>query len=313
MKFSQKTDSIDAEAAARVLIKDFDNLPEADPQDKYWILRNLVTRRQSVVKNNSALKCQLYALINTHYPSYRKFFVDVDSKSSIAFLKKYPSPSVLKGTSVDELYELLHESSRWYWGYDKAEQILGCVEEDGDTTVSYQNMRDAVVLSTVCQLETNIQELKQIEDMIGKCIGMFEYPLLSMKGIDTVSAAQFIACIGNIKRFPTAAKLASYAGISPVTFSSGEKDTQYANHHGNRELNSLFYNLALRVSMITGPKKRVINPFFYDYYHKKISEGKTKRQALKCVERRLVNIIWRMMYFNEPYINPPTYNLKEEN
>jgi FixJ family two-component response regulator len=37
-----------------------------------------------------------------------------------------------------------------------------------------------------------------------------------------------------------------------------------------------------------------------------IAEGKTKRQALKCVERRLVNIIWGMMTYRTEYINPPT-------
>jgi hypothetical protein len=64
--------------------------------------------------------------------------------------------------------------------------------------------------------------------------------------------------------------------------------------------------------MPTGPTSRLINPFFYDYYHQKLSEGKTKRQALKCVQRRLVNIIWRMMATGGPYINPPTYAKPKE-
>lgn len=58
--------------------------------------------------------------------------------------------------------------------------------------------------------------------------------------------------------------------------------------------------------MTVGRNKKIINPLFYDYNHKKIADGKAKRQALKCVERRLVNIIWGMMTYRTEYINPPT-------
>jgi transposase len=125
-----------------------------------------------------------------------------------------------------------------------------------------------------------------------------------MNGIDVVSASQILSCIGDITRFPTAAKLARYAGIAPVSYASGKTDKQYTNQRGKRELNSLFYNLALRVSVLL-PKTKIINPFFNDYYQRKISEGKTKAQALKCVQRRLVNIIWTMLTNNEDYVNPP--------
>ena len=129
--------------------------------------------------------------------------------------------------------------------------------------------------------------------------------------MDTVSTAQFLSCIGDIKNFSTPAKLARYAGIAPVTYASGKKDLQFANQRGNRELNSLFFRLAVRVTMTTGQNRKIINPFFYEYYHRKMSEGKTKRQALKCVQRRLVNIIWTMLTNNEEYVNPPTFDAEK--
>ena len=45
---------------------------------------------------------------------------------------------------------------------------------------------------------------------------------------------------------------------------------------------------------------------------KKLSEGKTKKQALKCLERRLVNIIWTMLTNNEEYVNPPMIEIEKE-
>lgn len=140
----------------------------------------------------------------------------------------------------------------------------------------------------------------------------FDYKLQSMRGIDIVTAANLIAEIGDISRFPSPAKLARYSGVAPVTYSSGKSAVQYANQRGNRTLNSLFYSLAVMVTMTAGRHKKIINPFFYHYYHKKISEGKTKRQALKCVQRRLVNIIWSMMTYKTEYINPPTQDFPKE-
>ena len=46
------------------------------------------------------------------------------------------------------------------------------------------------------------------------------------------------------------------------------------------------------------------NPVFLEYYKKKISEGKTKIQALVCVMRRLNNIIYGMMKNKTEYILP---------
>jgi len=74
--------------------------------------------------------------------------------------------------------------------------------------------------------------------------------LTTMRGIDTVSAAQLLSCIGDINRFALPAKLAKYAGTAPTTYSSGKSDMQFANQRGNRELNHLFYNLALRVTIV---------------------------------------------------------------
>jgi len=56
--------------------------------------------------------------------------------------------------------------------------------------------------------------------------------------------------------------------------------------------------------MLLGSKGMLINSIFRDYYFKKVSEGKLKHQALKCIQRRLINIIFNTMKHNRPYDNP---------
>jgi len=306
---TQKTDSVDAECAARVLLSKFGELPNADPQDKYWILRTLVVRRDHVVGSNTRSKMLLHSLLTQHYPNYRNFFKTIGGKTSLAFFKAYPSPSTLKEVTAEELAEFIREKSSDYYGKDKALEILTSLE---DTTAAFQEVRDETVRSTIRQIEFNMEEISRLEREMAKYLESFHCTLLTMTGIDVVTACQLMSCIGDVKRFPTAAKLARYSGIAPVTYASGQKGFQFANQRGNRELNSLFYNLAVRVSTPCGANEKIINGFFYDYYHRKQTEGKTKRQALKCVQRRLVNIVWTMLTNGEEYVNPPVLDKPPE-
>lgn len=79
---------------------------------------------------------------------------------------------------------------------------------------------------------------------------------------------------------------------------------ELANAKGNRKLNELTFRIALSAISPIEAKKMLLNPIFREYYEKKISEGKSKNKAIKCIQRRLINIIYGIMKHNKPYINP---------
>ena len=297
-----KTDDYDALCVARVLLSRLSELPDANPQDIYWTMSQLVGRRSAIVKANVALKNQLHSYIIHHYPSYKKFFYLIACKTALSFWENFPSPSNLEGIGVEELGAFLSYESHNKYSKGKAEEILFYVAKDGDTTTDYQDFRDFMVLSTVRQLKYNKRELSEVEKKIKEMLPLFGQKLESMKGIDFVTASSLIAQIGDINRFSSADKLAKYAGISPVQYSSGKTDKLLCNILGDRNLNKIFFNLAVVVIGKAGNKSGPTNEFLYHYYHKKIKEGKTKKQALKCVMRRLVNIIYSMMKNKTKYI-----------
>ena len=298
----QKSDSVDAECAARVLLSKLNDLPDVVPQDKYYTLRCLVARRNLLVRQRAATKNYLHSVIMQNYPNYRSFFEKIDCKTSLAFFMRYPSPCTLEGVTAEVLAAFLEIPSNKCVGMAKAQEIINTLQ---DTEAPFQDVRDSVVQSAIRQIEFIIEEVERLEGQIFSFLKQFECTLTTMAGIDTVTAAHMMSCIGDIKRFSTPAKLARYAGIAPVTYASGKKDMQFANQRGNRELNSLFFWLAVHLSTPSGSTKKVLNSFLLEYYNRKMSEGKTKRQALKCVQRRLVNIIWTMLTNNEDYVNPP--------
>ncbi|WP_243156447.1 hypothetical protein [Clostridium sp. C8-1-8] len=65
----------------------------------------------------------------------------------------------------------------------------------------------------------------------------------------------------------------------------------------------MFYFLAVQQIQVS-KKGTPRNPVFLEYYKRKVSEGKSKIQALVCVMRRLNNIIYGMMKNKTKYILP---------
>jgi len=299
---TQKSDSWDAFCIAKVLLARLDELPDANPQDIYWTIGQVVARRSAIVKHAATLKNQLHQQLSYHYPSYKKFFCDIDGKAALAFWEKYPAPHHLSSVGAEELAEYLRKASHNTCSTRKAEDILELVSKDGETKRNYQASRDFLVANMVQDMKRSRELIKQTEEQLRQVLVETDFKLQSMDGISTVTAAELIAEIGDIRRFSNADKLARFAGIAPVRFSSGGKGKDQASGQGNRVLNAIFHNLAVQqIQVAKGKNKTQRNPLMYEFYQRKLAEGKTKKQALICVMRRLVNIIYSMMKHKTEY------------
>ena len=98
-------------------------------------------------------------------------------------------------------------------------------------------------------------------------------------------------------------KLANFAGIAPVNFSSAGKGDDKPSKQGNRRLQGTIYFLAIQMIQLSY-KGLPRNPSFYTYYKKQLARGKTKPQALLLISRRLVNIIYGMLKNKTVYQMP---------
>ena len=197
----KKNDEHDAYCVATVLINQLHTLPDAKPEDNHWTLSQLVNRRDTLVKDGVRLKNGLYEQLTNAYPSYRKFFSEIDRKTALNFWKTYPSPGHLKGKTAEELKaELKAISSNYTKG--KAEMILEYVEKDGNILRDYQASSDFITQSLVRDLEHQVVELTQIEAEIEKMLESFDYKLTTLPGVGNAIACKLIAEIGDIRRFP---------------------------------------------------------------------------------------------------------------
>ena len=112
-------------------------------------------------------------------------------------------------------------------------------------------------------------------------------PLQRLPGLGPLLIARLLGELGSTLRLPSAAALAALAGIAPVTVASGGRSGHRVNRGGNRQLNRVFHLLAW-CQRRWEPKAQV-------YFAKKRAEGKTERAALRCLKRRLVDVVFRLL------------------
>lgn len=296
---TKKDDDHDAFCVAKALRDLIDTLPDANNQDIFWTIRQIVKRRDSVSKNLVISKNQLHTHIMYSYPSYKKFFKEIDCKTSLNFFNKYPSPDYLGGITPGELLKVLKETHSGY-SLKKANDILNIVAGDDVPFKEFQNERDFITRKIIKELEFRKIELEDIEKQLEQLIPLTGYKLETLPGIGTVMAANLISEIGDVNRFPNSDKLARFSGVAPVNFSSAGKGKAERCRQGNRVLNAIFHFLAIQLVVVS--KDGVArHPIFREYFERKVSEGKTKSQALVCISRRAVNIVYGMMKSKTEY------------
>jgi transposase len=123
--------------------------------------------------------------------------------------------------------------------------------------------------------------------------------LLAEHGCGTVTAAIIIGHTAGAKRFPTDACFARHAGTAPIPASSGNTNRHRLHRGGDRQLNRAIHIIALSRAR-TDPATRA-------YLDRRHSEGKTKREAIRCLKRHLARRIWHVLYAAQtPPSQPPT-------
>ena len=93
--------------------------------------------------------------------------------------------------------------------------------------------------------------------------------------------------MGDIARFADRGHFASWNGTAPIDASSGDQQRHRLSRAGNRRINRVLHIMAI-VQLRNDTEGRA-------YYRRKLAAGKTSMEALRCVKRRLSDIVYRQM------------------
>jgi transposase len=111
--------------------------------------------------------------------------------------------------------------------------------------------------------------------------------LTQLRGIGDLTAAKILARTGDITRFHSAAAYASYTGTAPIEASSGDVVRHRLSRFGDRQLNCCLHIMALSQIQRASPGR--------DYYERKRATGKSHKEAMRCLKRRLSDIVYRQI------------------
>ena len=149
-----------------------------------------------------------------------------------------------------------------------------------------QNNEDICIQQFGKMLQTLNETIKTLDSEIEKLISEQAKKLTQITGINTLTAGTIYTEIKGKKM--TKAQFASYCGISPVDCSSGMSNKHRNNHRGNRILNSILYSIAIH--------QILFDKVGSEYYTRKLQEGKAPKTARKHLQRRLCDVIWKILF-----------------
>ncbi len=138
-------------------------------------------------------------------------------------------------------------------------------------------------LSEVRRLE---QELKASKARLREAVEASGTSLTDIYGVGPVVAGLLIGYSGDMGRFPTRHHYAAYNGTAPIDASSGAKKRHRLNPRGNRMLNHALHLIAIT-------QLRYPNTEGRNFYERKLKEGKTRKEAIRALKRRLSDVVYR--------------------
>jgi len=122
--------------------------------------------------------------------------------------------------------------------------------------------------------------LKELDALINPIVDVTTPQLLSQSGIGHQAAAVLLLAAGeNIERFRSEASFAMVCGVAPIPASSGQTVRHRLNRGGNRRANSALHMSVLCLLRHDPETKR--------YMQRRLKEGKTKREIIRCLKRSL--------------------------
>jgi transposase len=312
-----KTDNIDSLIIASLLKSGmFKSGYVSD--ELYQSIKQLNRMKIKLIDDINSIQKQILSILDIVFPEFNDI-IDPFSKTGLILLKKYPTAIDYKYTNEKRILKLFRGIKGNSFNIDKASLLL-ITAKKSIYSGKAKEARTKVLLTLITQLEfyqsqlndikISLEEILQIkknenknfndvDDNINSNENLFYQKIQNLYTIDGVADATIstiLAEVGNIDRFPTLSKFLSYIGIIPKLNESGNskkkpKLSKKGSHYAKK---------ALYLAAVASVKH---NEALKQIYKNKLNQGKSTKEALIIVAKKLASIIYGIWKNNTPY-NP---------
>jgi len=150
-----------------------------------------------------------------------------------------------------------------------------------------QTMRVRIARDMLRRLRELTATINQLERDITILVEQIAPQLLTEPGFGPLIAAKLVGEIAGAERFATPAKLARVAGVAPIPASSGNTQRHRLDQGGNRQINAALHRVIVTRARCHQPTR--------DYLERRRREGKSTREAIRCLKTYLARHVWRLL------------------
>jgi transposase len=292
-----KTDARDARVIADQARMRRDLQPIRPGDEATIELRLLTDHRVDLVADRTRTTNRLKALLNSMFPALERA-LDLGNVGPLVLLAGHQTPAAIRRAGSRRLTAWLRKVCN---AAALAEKVVEAADRQHTAVVGEKAIAKMVhtLAKEVMALNEKIAETDKLIEGRFRDHELAEV-IESLPGIGTILGAEFLAAVGgSLDAFPTANRLAAFAGVAPAPRDSGQvsgNDHRPTRYH--RRLQRVFYISAL-VSVQRDPNSR-------KFYDRKRAEGKRHVQALLALARRRVNVLWALIRDRRCYqVTPP--------
>ena len=277
----------------------------------YYLLKSLVREYYKLRDDCSQYKKRLLADLRVIFPNYNKIFRDTCSKTSLALLSEYPSPSIIINTPKDKVIELLRNNAKrsveWSENIyikliDIAQQAIAIGVDLKELSIKIKINISVINAFTkeIDLLMKNITNLVNSNQLTSDIKGNISL-LTTIPGIGELTAITIVAEIGNFRRFKNSKNLVAYLGIDPSINESGnfKGSKNSMSKRGSNIGRRAIYTAALS-SIGVKRNGKFNNEIILEYYKEKLKSKKPK-VALGAVMHKIVKYIFSVIKNQKPY------------
>lgn len=262
-------------------------------------LRLLITHRTDVVADRVRMVNRLRDVLSGYFPALERAFDYAHSRGALTLLTGYQTPAAARKLGKTRLQTWLVKRH-----VRSAEQIAANAidaAKSQHTVVPGQDVAATIVADLAWQLLALDERLKDLDARVADTFRSHPQAAIieSLPGMGPILGAELIAAAGDLNGYSNAGRLASAAGLVPVPRDSGRRTGNlHRPSRYSRKLRRVFYLSANAAMMREGPSR--------NYYLKKRSEGAKHVQALICLARRRVDVLWALLRDNRVFeLAPP--------
>ena len=292
-----KADPTDAELALELLVRYRAKLKALQPQSAAMrMLLRLVEQRHRLVGDKNRISNRLTDALKQYFPDVLEWFQDKDTLLFCDFLTRWPTLKHVKHARKATLQSFFHEHhGRSQPRIDeRLRAIKSATALTDDVAVILPNQ--LLVLALVEQLRVTLQAIDRFDAEIATVSQTLpDYSLFrALPGAGPAFAPRLLAAFGEQReRYQSAAEIQQYAGIAPVTESSGKKHWV----HWRPQCSTFIRQTFVEWAGATIPRSF----WAAAYYRQQRDKGCTHQAAVRALAFKWIRILYRCWQTRTPY------------